>query len=290
VSKVILFVFAGRRANLELQRPFVDRLLRDHPQMEYHLWNFTRNSDDDAYVRTLHDPESRVFVFNDYWQGDNQNFECVAPRKWCDCVNCRPGPYEIPYGYYADPLGAPADVYVKMDDDIVFVDTDNFDELLRCVTEVEPRAIWSANVVNNVVCAHRDPELASVVFGDLYPKDYWAWYMLHTKPKFAETCHRWFLANWRRVLAQPRPHYRTVPGERISINTVAMSHAKIEQVSKLTSVKLGDEGAVDMLLPRVCAKFWVAHLYFGPQRRGMDGVIDELRDLYREAGAEYLKE
>lgn len=40
--RVILFVFAGRRPNMELQLPFARRILEEHPNTEYHVWNLAR--------------------------------------------------------------------------------------------------------------------------------------------------------------------------------------------------------------------------------------------------------
>ena len=43
-----MFCFGGRRANMELQLPFVRRILDEHTDVEYHLWNLARNAEDAA--------------------------------------------------------------------------------------------------------------------------------------------------------------------------------------------------------------------------------------------------
>jgi hypothetical protein len=47
-QRVIIFCFAGRRANLEIQLLFIRRVLADHPDAEYHVWNLARTEEDDS--------------------------------------------------------------------------------------------------------------------------------------------------------------------------------------------------------------------------------------------------
>lgn len=35
--RVILFVFAGRKANMQLQVPYIKRILAEHPNVEYDI-------------------------------------------------------------------------------------------------------------------------------------------------------------------------------------------------------------------------------------------------------------
>src|SRR5690606_1059842 len=44
---ICLFIYAGREPNLRVQRPFLDRLLRDWPTLRVEYWNLTRNDEDD---------------------------------------------------------------------------------------------------------------------------------------------------------------------------------------------------------------------------------------------------
>ncbi|OTR07280.1 hypothetical protein B9M83_09230, partial [Mycobacteroides abscessus] len=51
--RVILFVFAGRKANMELQVPYIKRILAEHPNVEYHVWNLARDPKDAEYLQTI---------------------------------------------------------------------------------------------------------------------------------------------------------------------------------------------------------------------------------------------
>jgi hypothetical protein len=55
--------------------------------------------------------------------------------------------------------------------------------------------------------------------------------------------------------------------------------------------RLGDEGAVDKMLPWICRSFHAAHLAFGPQERLMsDTELDGLRQRYVDLRKAYLGE
>src|SRR5258708_23714463 len=62
---VILFVFAGRRQNMELQLPLVRRIITEHPNVQYHVWNLSRNDDDNHYLRAIEG--ERITVLYDYF-------------------------------------------------------------------------------------------------------------------------------------------------------------------------------------------------------------------------------
>ena len=78
---VILFVFAGRKQNMELQLPLVRRIITEHPNVQYHVWNLSRNDDDNHYLRAIEG--ERITVLNDYfgiapWLGFNAIYRHYA--------------------------------------------------------------------------------------------------------------------------------------------------------------------------------------------------------------------
>src|ERR1700730_2779285 len=107
---VILFVFPGRKQSMELQLPLVRRIITEHPNVQYHVWNLSRNDDDNHYLRAIEC--ERITVFNDYfgsppWSGFNAVYRHYAKNHKC-----------------RDHL------FVKVDDDVVFIEAGRFGEFV----------------------------------------------------------------------------------------------------------------------------------------------------------------
>lgn len=295
--KIVVFTFAGRQENMEVQAPFLRRLLDTYPGLTVEHWDLTRNDDDHAYVQSLHDPDGRVIVRSDFWPGHNDwPVGCrkrIKRARKCGCKDCRPAPFEKPYAWYAE-RGEPETVYTKLDDDVLFIETERYGDVLATLDD-HPNAVVSANVVNNVVSAKHSPVLRERVEARFSPVTQYDWFMLHTLPEFAQVCHDWFLDDWRPWTApSPRNVVRVLPGERVSINCISFTHETLVRMaaamSQLAFRKIGDEGTVGTnFLPRIVRSFTVAHLQFGPQRVGLpESVWDDYRAKYAEVGREYL--
>lgn len=298
-TPIVFFVFAGREPNMELQRPYIDRLLDLYPNAQYHVWNLTRNAEDDAYIRGLHDPERRVLVFNQLQVPNTWPVGCrrkLKRPKWCGCKDCRPSPYEKVYEWYVGQDAYHDAVFVKLDDDIVFIETERFSEVLDVLAE-HPNAVVSANVVNNVVSAKHDHELRQIIEDQVGPDaSQKAWFDLHATAEFARDSHDWFLDNWQALTRSSRyPEVaRSLPGERVSINTICFTFPTLVRLDAVIRHplfrRMGDEGAIcNNFLPRITVTFRTAHLYFGPQRIAMtDAELDEYRRRYAEVAKGYL--
>lgn len=298
-QRIIFFVFAGREANMEVQRPYINRLLETYPRAEYHVWNLTRNDEDDRYVRGL-DDGGQVRVFNHLHDGKNDwpgPCRKKLPRpRWCGCPECRPGQFEEVYDFYvrSPELSGEGTVFVKLDDDIVFIETDRFGEVLD-VLDRHPEAVVSANVVNNVVSAMHDPRFRLVAARRFGPTNQREWFDLHADADFARFSHDWFLDAGVSPRTWPATVTRAIPGERISINTIAFTYATLQRINAVIqhprSRRLGDEGAiVHNFLPRITTTFRTAHLYFGPQRVNMtEAELDDYRARYAALAQEYLR-
>ena len=50
-TKVIMTCFAGRRRNMDILMRYVDALSRQGSVDEFHIWNFTRNIEDEKWLR-----------------------------------------------------------------------------------------------------------------------------------------------------------------------------------------------------------------------------------------------
>jgi len=306
--KIVLFMFAGREKNMVVQMPYLYRLLERFTNLEVHLWDLTRTPGDQLYVQGLHGSHlGRVQVLGHLHDG--HPIMCLYPNgvprrrghPQCTCMNHRP-PYEKPYQWYAADTfdqNPPDTIYVKVDDDVLFLETDRFADLIQPVID-HPERVVSANVMNNVVCAKYsvDSMLTANKFsvGDpYYPRNDRRWWALHEDPEFARWCHQRFLARPTRGHCtspdSPPAYVRTRPGEAVSINCIAFSHQTMKRLATwfANDSRLGDEGAVDRMLPWICTTFHAAHLTFGPQDKRMPPAeLDKWRDEYLLLSKEYL--
>lgn len=283
LGNIIFFEFAGRRANMEIQRPHIERLLHDNPGSEFHLWDLTREPEDQAYLKEWALSDSRVRYMGQLHPG--HPIRCIGPHRRghrrCTCMIHKP-PYEMPYRWYAKRDYSDETVFVKFDDDVLWMDTARFPEVIEFL-ETHPRAVASANVVNNAVCAKYEPELHALVrkefrIGGHGPENDKAWWGMHMSPEFAELSHDWLLFATVFPIIQP---FRTRPGEKISINFIVMKFPTLRLMARLMREgRLGDEGTVDSLLPWIVPNFRVAHLSFGPQETRMD--FSSIRNAYAE--------
>ena len=274
-QRVIIFCFAGRRANLEIQLLFIRRILADHPDVEYHVWNLARTEEDDRYVRGVRG--ERITVINDFHGGDPwQRFSDV-------------------YRHYAAERFSKR-LFVKFDDDVVFIEVNRFAEFLAAVA-ANRQTVISATVVNNAACTPVEPMLAARidVLG-LSPLQQ------HKCAAFAAISHSCFLQHWPQMLGQPP---MLVPTDNwLSINMIGydwdMGGALSAVLGSSAPVRIagrgfnprsrvGDEAAVNML-PRLIFRGLVAsHLTFGPQTVGLtEETLGRWREQYRELARRYL--
>lgn len=304
MSKIILFMFAGREENMRVQMPYLHRILDDNQDAELHLWDLTRRASDATYLRWVSAgcPESlarRIKIMDNLHPG--HPIRCAYPgrvtrprgHRPCRCLIHKP-PYEKPYEWYAA-NGQPDTIYVKVDDDVLFLETERFNHLIDPL-RLHPNRIISASVVNNAVCAKYLPEMVTARIANYFsvgdprkPTNDKRWWELHTMPEFARYMHEWFLDECLLEVDALPTYVRTRPGEAVSINCIAFTQATMKRLAPMMNDRLGDEGAVDRLLPWICTSFRAAHLTFGPQDAGMSqSDLDKIRLRYEDLGKAYL--
>lgn len=301
-ANLVIFIFAGRRANMEIQMPYLDRILETYPDAVLHLWDLTRDPADARYLDTLEGAHGgRVAVLRHLHGG--HPIKCFYPHSArrprghprCTCLRHKP-PYEEPYKWYAAHPHYSNCTFVKMDDDVLFLETDNFDMLIEPLSEF-PNRIISANVINNAVCAKYNTAWRATAntfaVGDpSLPKNDQRWWALHTDPEFAAFSHEGFLRCMGAGLnmAGGSAYIRTRPGEAVSINCIAFTHTTMKRLAGMMSDTLGDEGAVDRCLPWIAREFIAAHLTFGPQDAVLEktGLLERYRNDYWQLSKEYL--
>lgn len=140
MKKVILWCFAGRKLYMEIQLKYVTRLLEKYDFIErYDIWDMCRTPEDREYLKTLDDLHEKIRIchtpIKEYasWDDDicHNHFAYLYKNAY---------PTEKYYDY----------IFVKLDDDITYLDVDNFDKFIEIRSKDESSFLVSANVVNNL--------------------------------------------------------------------------------------------------------------------------------------------
>lgn len=282
---VILYAFWGRKENIELQLPFIHRILRDHPNVEFHGWNLSQNDADDEYI-------SETIRFD-------QNYpERLRVRNEFAGLPAGDGWNKV-WEYYTDSAFSD-DIFVKIDDDVVFIETGKFGDLINAV-DANRGYITSPYVINNGACLKVDS-----VLRDQFDKLGVPQLDVHLHAEFAEMCHEYFIEDHERLLLlEPERIYGSAligSDDWLSINMIGYDYSMGCEIQKLIGrrspdeiagrrfsmkSKVGDEGAVNML-PRLLMTDMIAvHLTFGPQKIAPD-KLDRFRREIGRIGKEYL--
>lgn len=276
--RVILYAFWGRKENIELQLPFIHRILRDHPNVEFHGWNLSQNIQDATFIGTVENDQSASNQF----RVRNDFAGLPAGEGWNKV-----------WEYYTAPAFSD-DIFVKIDDDVVFIETGKFGDLIK-VVDANRGYITSPYVINNGACMDVDPKLG-VGFQRLgIPL-----LDVHLHASFAEMCHNYFIKNHAELIRKDILLRDT--DDWLSINMIGYDYSMGCEIQKLIgrrspdevagrrfsmTSKVGDEGAVNML-PRLLMTGMIAvHLTFGPQKIAAD-KLDYFRREIGRIGKEYL--
>ena len=272
MSKVVIFTFAGRRANLELQLPFIRRILAEHSRVEYHIWDLSRTLEDHLWLRTIEG--DRIVLHNEFYGSKKPH------RRFKDV-----------YSHYTHPVYRDT-VFVKIDDDIVFIEVGRFDDLIAAV-RANPDAIVSANVINNGACALLDARLCrDLPRMDSVPLE------AYLSAEFARVSHEYFFKWWAYLLEGPVTAY--LVDDWLSINFIGYTWDMGRKLHDLLqgptpdviagfpfgpSARMGDEGAVNLLPRVILSGMMAAHLTYGPQDKQMTAdELDGLRKRYADIG------
>ena len=255
---VIFTVFAGRKGNLKLLFDYVNDLLDKGSITEFHVWNYTRDEIvDEPWLKNNLRKDPRVKLF-----------EVENKKTWDEY-----------YAYYTPDKFAPDDVIIKSDDDIVFIDTEQFDSFIARRRKMDKFTLFFPSIVNNGVCVHAQRE-----FGLLDPKEFTddnataIW----TNATVGEFLHQTFINNFDKFIEKSRKdgpnfpvHTNFAPHESvININFFAILGKDLDIFQKTVGKPndeqfLGRSGVhyIDMSMV-------VSHLAFAPQRA--DGFNNEL--------------
>ncbi len=301
MEKVIIFCFAGRKQYLDIQLKYIIRLLNTHSNIEYHLWNFSRNDDDNNYLRELPNQHDRIKIFNQFYEGNNTNTNCIKKvGVLCSCTKCRVGKWSEPYKYYDSNYEIYQNsLFIKMDDDVVFISINKINQYIECILQ-NPDKIISANLINNGVCAFYDENMKRrVIDSNLLTmnssiEDFW---FLCTNKTFFHLSHDYFIEMLEKEkernpivkIFEEKELLTPTRRCRFSINTIGFTYNVMKQISYLlrNEVSIGDEPIISHNFDIfICNPFLNVHFHFSDQRAN---IPDEEEKKYLTIYADQAK-
>jgi hypothetical protein len=251
-DRIILTCFAGRKFNLEILLKYVDKLIKSGEVSEFHIWNFTRKNDDEIYVKSL-----------------KNKYKVITPvnkDKWNE--------YYDYYRSYGD-----NDVIIKMDDDILFIDTVMFKDFIEIVKTDNSLAVFPS-IINNGVCAYYQQKY-DILPKSLHEFKYETYYgEVVNGGALGTKIHEYFIKNKENIISKSRSIKPNIIkhniGDRISINFFGITGKNFKKL-KFTD-KCDDEHELSVENTKrlnmhltIFMNFIVCHGSFGPQKNtGLD--------------------
>jgi hypothetical protein len=300
--RVIVFVLAGRRANMELQLPLMRRVLAEHPQVDYHIWNLARADSDNRWLRKI--TGKRMTVVNSFY----------GPKPAVRINDV--------YRHYSKQSYRNT-MFVKLDDDVVFIETARFGEFVDAIA-ANPDTVCSAKVINNGACTRTEPALFDIVRRTKVrvPVQQHTYRVqnrfvrpdkiltsattlplldVHLSLDYARRVHRYALDHFEQMINQP---VEVIPTQDwLSINMIGYNHDMGIRLATglgkpspaviagriMGPARMGDEGVVNTLPRAIVNGFTAVHLSFGVQhQQAHERDWEVLRTAYGRKGRHYL--
>jgi len=253
MSSVIVTCFAGRRPYLEVMLRYVRALMERGLVLECHLWNFTRNLDDERWLK-------------EHFSAQDQPIKLMHINNkhiWTEY-----------YKHYTKER-YPDHIIIKCDDDVVYMDIDRFQGFLEHRRTFPDHLLAFPSIINNGVCANYQ-QLAGFHQADehnlgTFPYDTLCG-RLWADGRLAERLHDHFIDNiddyTSRAANMP---IRTIKqGDRTSINFFAFLSKDLDIFQRIGT---DDEHELSVRMPNetgrtnyVDMSCFVVHLGFYKQR------------------------
>jgi hypothetical protein len=203
--------------------------------------------------------------------------------------------FRFAYAHYSNAQFHDA-CFVKLDDDIVFCDLEQFDSFMRDLETSDELKISSANIINNGVCAYyqeRSGYFAGERFDFEYPKD-GVCGSLWESSALCERLHSHFLRHRREIIATAsrQPALTELPRvDRYSINFIGFRYPIMLMMTYLFAMSKAkdDEHLMTALLPAafgvrkyIFNRLVVSHLSFYKQEETLDSarILEAYGALY----------
>lgn len=272
-NKIIIFCFAGRKKYLEIQFEYIKKILDKYNNTYYHLWNFSRNDLDNNYLQELFHKnyqvyKNRIEIFNQYYEGENLNKVCHKKvGVICNCVKCRVGKWSEPYKYYNN-NNCNNTIFLKLDDDIIYISIDNFEKFINTVKE-NPSKIVSANVINNGICAYFNQDLKNILTKNNIinqNSDLNKFWNLCTNKNFFNLSHEYFFNLYESNKLLNEDIFKIK--NRFSINFIAFDNKIMNLIAKSLGNHIGmnDEYIISTNFEIIIySSFLAVHFHFSDQ-------------------------
>ena len=136
MNKVILFCPGGRKNILSIQLLNMVKILDYDIVFEYHIWDFSWTEEDSFYISQLHNIHPKIKIKTSPYNNASRAGE-VASKQFAYFL-CSYYNFETYCDY----------IFIKVDDDICFIDTNNFEKFVD--GRIKSNSfLYSANVINN---------------------------------------------------------------------------------------------------------------------------------------------
>ncbi|MFC1665061.1 hypothetical protein ACFL17_05455 [Pseudomonadota bacterium] len=250
-SRVILTTLAGRRDRMEILLEYVLFLLKRNTISEYHIWDYAFSENDREWIASLPALSDKIEL---HWGGSER--------------------FDNYYDYYtAEEFGDAA--FIKVDDDIVFVDVDRLAGFIEHRRNHPEIFLLSANIINNGVCAYYQQQ-QGVIPQELmrlqYPDNGFCGELWESS-SLAEKLHLYFLAN-RKKFSYPGIQFAP---DRLSINFISYLGSDLLHIK---GIRGDDEHALSLAIPAsldrknyIYNQLTVSHLSFYSQESGLNHAM-----------------
>ena len=244
MANVIMSCFAGRKRYMEILCKYVDVLLERKLIDEFHIWNYTRNDEDELWIKN---ELSRFKIFNP-----------EKKSEWSEY-----------YSHYTRARYPAEDfVLIKCDDDIVFIDVEQFQSFIDERRRLKDALLLYPGIVNNT-----NPNIFQEKILGLFPGFNFTTSNIRNG-RFCMKIHNYFLDNLSDFLSMSRMgnHTIRIHHETIltNINFFAINGRDLE-IFELVGPE--DEISLSSELPKTLNRynyinigFVVSHMAFYSQR------------------------
>jgi len=271
-KRVAMYTFAGRKRYLEL---LVHYSLKCRPFVDVHYFCVhTVDQGDIAYMREV------CAKYPDYF-------------KMLEIGYKNGYRFHLFYKYFTDP----GTYYVKLDDDICWMDDGAVETLVRYKRDNPELLAAFANTVNNAVCSHLHQRMG--LFKSDIVVEYNGFFVSYAvEPErihYVKDIHEGFLAALKAGTVdryKSLSQWRIDEGAyRVSINCICMTGKDTGDVLQYILKSENDEETLSEKLPvatgrinAICGRSLVSHFAFCKQREYLENETDTLDQYRRVAG------
>ena len=244
---VIFTCFAGRERYLKILLNYIEQLVKKDLVDDVHIWDYTRNIEDSEFLKK-----------------SCERYKILTPKNKEN--------YGDYYRYYrSSRYPDPDTVLIKCDDDIVYIDIDNFKNFIDSRIENKNAVIFSPSVINNPLCGII--QIQSNLLPNFKPED------IDMTSEGAQNVHKYFIDNRKVFIKNSLKTERLciLPYEmkcRFNINFIAILGKDFDEFFDNEYIIQDDECYLGIYAPNVYKRsiyvdrhFVVSHMAFTSQRK-----------------------